>query len=111
MGELKPEEWARWRGLFSEQQESGQSIAGFCRERALPVWQFYEWRKRLRAKAEPFVAVEVVASAPAPLPIPPTPLSSAPIEVRLRSGRSLLVGPDFEASHLCRLLRVLEQEP
>jgi len=27
------------------------------------VWQFYEWKKRLRsAKAEPFVAVEVVAS-------------------------------------------------
>ena len=50
MGEWKPEEWARWRGLFSEQQQSGQSIAGFCRDRALPVWQFYEWRKRLRAK-------------------------------------------------------------
>ena len=111
MGELKPEEWTRWRGLLSEQQESGQSIAGFCRERALPVWQFYEWRKRLRAKTEPFVAVEVVASEPAPLPTLSTPVLSAPIEVRLRSGRSLLVGPDFEASPLCRLLRVLEQEP
>jgi hypothetical protein len=75
------------------------------------VWQFYEWRKRLRAKIEPFVAVEVVASEPAPLPIPPTPVPSAPIEIRLRSGRSLLVGPDFEAGHLYRLLRVLEQEP
>jgi hypothetical protein len=46
MGEWKPEEWARWRGLLSEQQVSGQSVAGFCRERALLVWQFYEWRKR-----------------------------------------------------------------
>jgi hypothetical protein len=110
MGELKPEEWTRWRGLFSEQQESGQSIAGFCRERALPVWQFYEWRKRLGAKAEPYVAVEVVASEPAPLPTRSTPVLSAPIEVRLRSGRSLLVGADFEASHLRRLLAVLEQE-
>ena len=111
MGELKQEEWARWRGLFSEQQESGQSIAGFCRERTLPVWQFYEWKKRFRAKTEPFVAVEVVASEPTPLPIPPTPVSSAPIEIRLRSGQSLLVGPDFEASHLRRLLQVLEPEP
>jgi hypothetical protein len=111
MGDLKQEEWARWRGLLSEQQESGQSIAGFCRERALPVWQFYEWRKRLRAKTEPFVAVEVVASEPAPLPTPPTPMSRAPIEIRLRDGRSLLVGPDFETGHLCRLLRVLEPEP
>ena len=110
MGELKPEEWTRWRGLLAEQQASGQSIAGFCRERALPVWQFYEWRKRLRAKTEPFVAVEVVASEPAPLPTPPTPMSSAPIEIRLRGGRSVLVGPDFEASHLQRLLQVLEPE-
>ena len=102
---------ARWHGLLTEQTESGQSIAGFCRERALPVWQFYEWRKRLRVKTEPFVAVEVVASGPAPLPTLPTPVLSAPIEVRLRTGRSLLVGPDFEASHLRRLLQVLEQEP
>lgn len=105
MGELKPEAWTRWRGLFSEQQASGQSIAGFCRNRALPVWQFYEWRKRLRAKAEPFVAVEVVTSEPAAA------VPSAPIEIRLRSGYRLLVGPDFEVNHLRRLLTALEQEP
>ena len=110
MGEWKPEEWARWRGLFSEQQESGQSIAGFCRDRALPVWQFYEWRKRLRAKIEPFVAVEVVASEPAPLPTAPPPGPGTPLEIRLRCGRTLLVGPDFDAAHLLRLLQVLEQE-
>jgi hypothetical protein len=111
MGELKQEEWTHWRGLLSEQQESGQSIAGFCRDRGLPVWQFYEWRKRLRAQAEPFVAVEVVASEPAPLPTPSVAVPSAPIEIRLRGGHSLLVGPDFEARHLRRLLTVLEQEP
>jgi hypothetical protein len=111
MGELKQEEWARWRGLLSEQQTSGQTIAGFCRERMLPVWQFYEWRKRLGAKTEPFVAVQVIPSEPASLPIPPPPLSRDPIEIRLRSGRSLLVGPSFDAGHLCRLLRLLEQEP
>ena len=111
MEERKQEEWARWRGLFSEQQESGQSIAGFCRERAVPVWQFYEWRKRLRAKTEPFVAVQVVPSEPAPLPTAPAPVPGIPLEIRLRGGRSLLVGPDFEARHLRRLLQVLEQEP
>jgi len=36
---------------------------------------------------------------------------SALLELRLRGGRSLLVGPDFDAAHLLRLLRVLEQEP
>ena len=74
-------------------------------------WQFYEWKKRLRpAGAEPFVAVEVVASEPSSVPIPPAPVPSPPLEIRLRGGRSVLVGPDFEASHLQRLLRVLEQE-
>jgi hypothetical protein len=106
----KDNQQARWRGLLTEQTESGQSIAGFCRERALPVWQFYEWRKRLRAQTESFVAVEVVASEPAPLPAPLTGMPSAPIEIRLRGGRSVLVGPAFEASHLRRLLQVLEPE-
>src|SRR4051794_25722927 len=100
-----PEEWAQWRGLLFEQQESGQSIAAFCHDRALPVWQFYEWKKRLR-QAEPgsFVAVEVVASETGEAVPPRAAVPRTPIEVRLCGGRSLLVGPDFEASHLRRLL-------
>jgi hypothetical protein len=111
MGQQKQGEWARWRGLIAEQRGSGQSIGVFCRERGLRQWQFYEWKKRLcRAEAEPFVAVEVVASEPSSVPTPPAPVASSPLEIRLRSGRSLLVGSDFEAGHLQRLLRVLEQE-
>jgi hypothetical protein len=111
MGQLKQEEWVRWRGLFSEQKESDQSIAAFCRDRALPVWQFYEWKKRLcQAEPRPFVAVEVVASETAKAAAPAAAVPSAPIEIRLRGGHSLLVGPDFETSHLRRLLQVLEPE-
>ena len=104
------EQWTRWRGLLSEQGESGQSIARFCGDRGLPVWQFYEWKKRLReTEPKPFVAVQVVApereGSTATVAV-----SSAAIEVRLRSGRSLLVGPGFEANHLRRLLLILEQQ-
>jgi hypothetical protein len=110
MEQQKQEEWARWRGLLAEQSGSGQSIGAFCRERGLRAWQFYEWKKRLReAEAEPFVAVQVVASEPSSVPTPAAPVPS-PLEVRLRGGRSVLVGPDFEVGHLQRLLRVLEQE-
>ena len=112
MGQATNEEGARWHALLAEQKESGQSIAAFCRERALPVWQFYEWKKRLRpAEAPSFVAVEVSAPETPVTLLPTVPVPSAPIEIRLRDGRSLLVGPDFEASHLRRLLTVLEQEP
>src|SRR5919199_2037764 len=83
MGQPTNEEGARWRALLAEQKESGQSIAGFCRDRALPVWQFYEWKKRLRpAETEPFVAVEVVASEASGELALPAPVPSAPIEVR-----------------------------
>ncbi len=112
MEQEKEEQRERWRSLLAEQKASGQSAAVFCRERGLREWQFYEWKKRLRpAEAGSFVAVEVAASEPLartePSPLEP----GAPLEVRLRGGRSVLVGPDFEARLLRRLLQVLEQEP
>jgi hypothetical protein len=110
MGQTSEEERTRWRGLLAEQKESGQSVAVFCRGRGLREWQFYEWKKRLRPKPEAFVAVEVLRAEPATVPAPLLSASATPLEIRLRSGRSVLVGADFEASHLQRLLRVLEPE-
>jgi len=58
MGQHKEADLARWRGLVSEQVASGTSVAGFCRDRGLRDWQFYEWKKRLRSSAAaPFIAV------------------------------------------------------
>ena len=111
MGQASEEERTRWRGWLAEQKQSGQSVAVFCRERGVREWQFYEWRKRLRAKTEPFVAVELVASQTTEAATPPAAVPSVPIEIRVSRGRSLLVGPNFEAAHLRRLLQVLEQEP
>jgi hypothetical protein len=100
------EAWAKWRGLLSEQLESGQSGAVFCRERGLAVWAFYAWKKRVReAEAAEFLEVAVK-------PVKPEWGSPAgndkTIEIRLRSGLSLIVGPGFEASHLRALLSELE---
>lgn len=100
------EAWTKWRGLLSEQLESGQSAVVFCRERGLAVWAFYAWKKRVReAGAAKFVEVAVK-------PVIRNWGSSArddkAIEIRLRSGLSLFVGPGFEASHLRALLSELE---
>ena len=114
MGQPSEKVWTCWRALIAEQQASGQSVAAFCRERGLRDGPFYEWKKRLQqTEASPFVAVEIAAAeTPAmSLPLPVAPVSSVPLEIRLRHGRSLLVGPNFEAAHLLRLLQVLEQEP
>jgi hypothetical protein len=105
MGQHKEEDLARWRGLVSEQVASGKNAALFCRDRGLRIWQFYEWKKRLRpTEAAPFIAVEVASTEAASTQ--PAPMSG--IELRHRRGWSVIVEPDFDASHLRRLLSVLE---
>jgi transposase-like protein len=96
---------ARWRGLVSEQVESGKSVAAFCRERGVPASQMFSWKKRFRELASShFVEVSL---RPAQMVAVPAARSSA-IEVRLSRGRSLLVEPGFDASHLRALLSVLD---
>ena len=108
MRELEAEVWTKWRGLISEQARSGQSGAKFCRERGLPVWQFYDWKKRLvEGEVAKFVSVEV---KPAELAVSSSVPGDRAIEIRLRRGRSLVVEPGFYASHLHALLAVLESE-
>jgi hypothetical protein len=95
--------WVKWRGLVSEQARSGQSVATFCRERSLGVPHFYWWKKRLReGKATKFVEVQVAElSAQAPS-------SDSRIELRLRNGRSLLIGRGFDPEQVRVLLAVVE---
>jgi hypothetical protein len=56
------EDLARWRGLVSEEVASGTSVAAFSRDRGLRDWPFYEWKKRLRRSAAPFIAVEMAST-------------------------------------------------
>jgi hypothetical protein len=110
MGQDKEEGQNRWRGLVSEQVASGKSVAAFCRERGLQVWQFYDWKKRLREPSPAaFVAVEVSRSG-APVQTAPYAVQVPGIEIRHRRGWSLIVEPGFDAGHLRRLLSVLEME-
>ena len=102
------EAWTKWRELVSEQSQSGQNVAAFCGEPGLRAWQFYEWKKRLReSEGARFVEVQIAAPAQA---VQPAGARSSAIEIRLREGRSLVVEPGFEASHLRALLTVLESE-
>jgi len=107
----RAEAWSRWGGLVTEQRDSGQSVAAFCRERGLPVSQMFAWTRRLRgaeAVQAQFVEVAVKPSAPPLLRV--APLRSAAIEVCLARGRSLVLEPGFDAHHLRALLSVLESE-
>ena len=91
--------------MVAEQQASGQSIAEFCRTREVSEGLFYYWRKRLREAAAPeFVEVHVAKPQSSRAGL------ASSIEVRLSNGRSLIVPPEFDASHLQALLAVVESE-
>ncbi|HMF62617.1 MAG TPA: IS66 family insertion sequence element accessory protein TnpB [Edaphobacter sp.] len=93
------EAWTNWRGVVSEQSQSGQSVASFCGERGLRAWQFYEWKKRLReSEAAKFVEVQIASPAE---PVGPAGGRSSAIETRLKGGRSLVVEPGFDTRVTC----------
>ncbi len=108
MRQQRTELWTKWRGLVSEQSQSGQTVAAFCRDRGLRDSLFYDWKKRLR-QGEAVKFVEVRVQEPCQQAIQ-APERITGIEVRLKRGRSLLVEPGFDASHLRALLLVLEAE-
>ncbi len=106
MRQSKSEQFAKWRGLVSEQVASGQTVAAFCRGRGVRDSQFYDWKKRLRdAEAAQFVQLEIAPSKEAV-----SPTASKAIEIRVGKGRSLFVEPGFDVQHLRMLLEVLEAE-
>ena len=108
MKQLRAELWTKWRGLVSEQSQSGQTVSAFCRDRGLRDSLFYDWKKRIReGDAAKFVEVKLKEPSEQRKPLPER---YPAIEVRLSKGRSLLVGPGFDASHLRALLAVLETE-
>lgn len=109
MKRQKSEAWAKWRGLVSEQIQSGLGVAAFCRERGLKSGQFFTWKKRLReSEAAEFVAVEVSPDTEAKRTASLARHSG--IEVCLDRGRSIVVEPGFDAQHLRTLLAILEGE-
>jgi transposase-like protein len=109
MTQPKEQVLAKWQSLFSEQQESGQSMAAFCRARELHKSQFYYWKRRVREAATPQF-VEVRVAKPQQSERGSGSGLGSTIEVRLRNGRSLVVAPSFDASHLRAVLAVVESE-
>ena len=77
-------------------------IKAFCREHGLCRPYFFVWKKRLEeGTPTKFLEVQVAGHGPS------TPGDSS-VEIRLRNGRSLMVGPGFDAAHVRALLVVVE---
>lgn len=93
---------AKWRKLVSEHERSGQTAAVFCRERGLCRPYFFAWKKRLREDpAMKFLEVQLSQGVPSPI-------RDSRVEIRLQNGRSLLVGPGFDAEQVRVLVGIAE---
>jgi transposase-like protein len=104
MNQRRAQAWAKWRDLVAEQEQSGLSVAAFCRERELAQSQLTYWKRRVREAAKaPFVEVQLAEPR-----VQAWAMGSATIEVRLKNGRSLMVAARFDARHLRALLAVVE---
>jgi hypothetical protein len=89
-----------WSKLIAEQEASGQKARPFCRERGIPEYSFYKWRRRLRrADAVEFALLE---TGPAAVAIPDTAL-----ELMLRNGERLRIANGVEAATLRLVLDVV----
>lgn len=94
-----------WRRVLRDWRKSGLSVRAFCAEHGLAEPSFYHWRRTLqeRAPSAPaFVPVRVVAE-------PSPPRAGAAVELVLGNGRTLRLGPGFDAATLQRLLPLLEE--
>lgn len=94
----------RWRGWIQTWRASGLSVRAFCGRHRLAEPSFYAWRRELQrrdAESPAFVPVRVVPDD--------RPVGDGRVEVLLRGGRSVRVGPGFDAATLRQVVAVLEE--
>lgn len=99
-----------WRTMVRRWRRSGLSIREFCAEQQIAEPSFYAWRRtiaRRDAEATSFVPVRVV---PDERSGPNGDKSGGGLELVLRAGRLLRIGPGFDTPTLQRLLAVLEEQ-
>jgi transposase-like protein len=80
---------AKWRGLISEQEQSGRTVAEFCRERGIAASKLYSWKRRCAGEQAPSGFMRLRAAAAVKTKSVATAHSG--IEMRLVCGRSLVV--------------------
>ena len=105
-----------WRGRLQEHAASGLSIRAYCRREGFGEALFYWWRREIARRGEggrmPAANGARLQTVFAEVRVEPAAIAEAreagAIEVLLRGGRSLRVGPGFDHATLLELARVLE---
>lgn len=95
------------RAVLEAWKRSGLSLARFARARAIPLSKLHRWKRRLGqgAVALAFHPVEVRPAAPGGAG------ASGAIELVVRGGRRVAVGPGFDAEVLREVVEAVESWP
>jgi len=107
-----------WRKHLDKQQQSGQSIAGYCREQGLASSSFGHWRRKLRRSSSAEVGTSqeavTIVSVPLSVPVPDesgTPFSTqgyAPLRLTVAGRFQIDIAGDFSGPVLKKLVTTLE---
>lgn len=100
-----------WREKIRQWRRSGLTVREFCAQHDVSEPSFYAWKRNLAqcdAPSPTFVPVRVVADEA--IANGNTVESSTGLELVLRTGRRLRIGPGFDGPTLQRLLALLEEE-
>ena len=95
-----------WRERIAEQERSGISVKGFCKERGIAEHQFYYWRKRLRNQQQPMRFALVDRGAPRQ-----EPGTGRSLELVLANGERLRIGTGVDTKTLRTVLELSGHDP
>src|SRR5687768_9236291 len=103
------ERWQSWRDVIRRQEESGLSVAAFCREQQVPPASFFAWRKKLAEADQDENASQQAQVKFVPIELSPCTPSAANFEIVGPTGSRGVVPAQFEAESLRVILCVLQE--
>jgi len=89
-----------WQEQVQKQEESGLSVAAYCRETGVSAERLYKWNRRLKSKPESKRFVELPSSVPIPR-------INESYEIHIRPAPHIRIGSYFNTETLKRLIAVL----
>ncbi len=95
-----------WLSLLAEKDQSGLSVAEFCKEKDVSLQSFYQWKRRLQqpggsvSKASSLLPVRVVPPANPPLP--------STIQIVTASGVFLRLDSNTPHAQIANLIEAID---
>lgn len=100
---LHPDRYETWSEIINDWESTGLAVAEYCRQREIPRWKFFAWRRRLRERDSEsadagFVALEFKSEG-----------IGCGVSVGVGDGVQLHLEKGFDEGELLRVVRILRR--